>query len=79
MLVSLSVARSMLLEASLIDQAFLRQLKEAFPLRCGLIKSTHTVECFIHLDAIGSYPFAQSHIPRPCLMHTMYILECIFN
>ena len=32
-----------------------------------------------HLDAVGSYPLAQSHIPRPCLMHMMYVLEYIFN
>ena len=32
-----------------------------------------------HLDAVGSYPLAQSHIHRPCLMHMMYILECILN
>ena len=32
-----------------------------------------------HLDAVGSYSLAQSHIPRPCLMNTMYILEYIFT
>ena len=36
------------------------------------------IEQTIALDAVDSYPLAQSHIPRPCLMYMMYVLECIF-
>ena len=40
--------------------------------------SRQCILCRLNLDAVGSYPLAQSHIPRPCLMH-MYVLEYIFN
>ena len=49
-------------------------------LRCepgGVLSGWYRVNTY--LNAVVSYPLAQSHSLRPCLMHMMYVLECIFN